>query len=715
MYKMLFKSENRIKFSLFILGFTSIITQIILIREFLSVYNGNELITGMILANWMLLTGLGSYLGKLFENQINKLSFINLSHILMAILPLIIAFLTYYLRSIIYPPGKTINLAEVFFNSFILLSPFCLITGMLFPGLAAILSYQSKSNVINKAYSIEALGSLVGGVLFNFLLLVVLKTFFSLTILMMINLIAVIVNLFLSGKKITSYILSGLTIMLTITISFSDIDLRALQYLYPGQDIAYFKDTPYSKIVVTHTEDQYNFYENGNFLFSEDNTIMIEESTHYAMIQHSDPKNVLLISGGISGMINEILKYKINTLDYVEQNPDLINVGELFTSNILHDSAVSVINKDARLFIKKNKNKKYDVVLINLPDPSSAQINRFYTLEFFEELKKDLNEKAIISISLTSTSNYLGEESRKINSSVFSTLKLLFEHVKIIPGGLNYFIASDGQLTYSIIEQLELRKIKNEYVNRNYLDDQRIERESRLMENVISDKVAINNDFQPVVYLYQLQYWLSHFDINYFILITLILFPIFYSFLKLNFINYGVFITGFSASSVEVILIIAFQIIYGYTYQMLGIIITFFMAGLLIGSIFLINKITIGMRTYSIIQYLIGIYCIILALVLYFLRSSLVSNFLVHIIFILLITIMGVLTGVQFALATKLRTISISKIAASTYASDLLGAAIGAILIAAFLIPYFGIIKVSLIVAILNFITGLYILLKLKK
>ena len=76
---------------------------------------------------------------------------------------------------------------------------------------------------------------------------------------------------------------------------------------------------------------------------------------------------------------------------------------------------------------------------------------------------------------------------------------------------------------------------------------------------------------------------------------------------------------------------------------------------------------------------------------------------------------MGVLTGVQFALATKLRTISISRIAASTYASDLLGAAIGAILIAAFLIPYFGIIKVSLIVAILNFITGLYILLKLRK
>ncbi len=173
------------------------------------------------------------------------------------------------------------------------------------------------------------------------------------------------------------------------------------------------------------------------------------------------------------------------------------------------------------------------------------------------------------------------------------------------------------------------------------------------MENVISDKVAINNDFQPVVYLYQLQYWLSHFDINYFILITLILFPIFYSFLKLNFINYGVFITGFSASSVEVILIIAFQIIYGYTYQMLGIIITFFMAGLLIRSIFLINKITIVIKTYSMIQYLIGIYCILLALVLYFLRSSLLSNFLVHIIFILLIHHYGCFNRCGFCTSNK--------------------------------------------------------------
>jgi len=326
-----------------------------------------------------------------------------------------------------------------------------------------------------------------------------------------------------------------------------------------------------------------------------------------------------------------------------------------------------------------------------------------------------LTNNAVVSISLSSASNYLGKESRKVSSSVFSTLQLVFENVIVIPGGHNFFIASDGHLSHSIVEQIELRRIKTNYVNRSYLDDKRIEHESKLMEDVLSGYITINTDFKPVVYLYQLQYWMSHFDLNYFILISLILFPILYSSFKLNFINYGVFVTGFSASSIEVILIIAFQIIYGYTYQMMGIIITFFMAGLLIGSIFLINKISIVIRTYSIIQYLIGIYAICLALVLYFIRSSLMGNFMITMIFIVLITVIGILTGLQFALASRLRTTSISRIASSTYASDLLGAAVGAILVAAFFIPYFGIIKVSLIVAILNFITGLFILLRLRK
>lgn len=711
---MLVNSDVRTRISLFILGFTSIITQIILLRDFLSVFNGNELVTGMILANWMLLTGLGSFFGRIFEKHINNTNYIFIGHLISGLLPLIISFLIYYLRFRIYPPGQIINLAGVFFNSFFLLTPYCLITGFMFPLLATAFSNFSNYNVINKAYAIEAFGSLVGGLIFNFVLIFVLKSYLSLAIVMMLNFVAAIAGYYFSGKKILAISITVIVVLFTLILVFFDFETKCLNYIYPNQEIVHAEDTPYSKIVVTRTEDQFNFFENGNFLFSGDNVIMNEENVHYAMVQHPLPKNVLLISGGISGTIPEILKYQIKSLDYLEQNPDLIEIGKSFTSNVVNDPRVHIINEDARHFIKKNKAKKYDVALVCIPDPASAQINRFYTLEFFQEVKRNLTENGVICISLSTTSNYMGEQSRKVNSSVFLTLKLMFQNVIIIPGGLNYFIASDLPLSRSIVELLGLKKINNTYLNSYYIDDKKIEQESTMIEKIISQSVAINYDFKPVVYLYQLDYWLSHFNFNYLLLFVLLFFPMTYTFLNMNFINTGIFITGFSASAIEIILIIAFQVIYGYTYQMMGILITFFMAGILIGSFSLVNKVKILIRNYSIIQYLIGIFSILVALLLFFIKSANLSNLVVYIIFTSMVIITGILTGLQFSMASRLKEVSYTRNASSTYASDLFGAAIGAIAVSVFLIPYFGIIKVSLIVAILNFITGLYILLKLR-
>jgi len=63
---------------------------------------------------------------------------------------------------------------------------------------------------------------------------------------------------------------------------------------------------------------------------------------------------------------------------------------------ILDDSRIHVINGDARRFIRQTK-EKYDVVLVNLPEPSTFLINRFYTREFLMELQKVLNPGAVVS------------------------------------------------------------------------------------------------------------------------------------------------------------------------------------------------------------------------------------------------------------------------------------------------------------------------------
>ena len=119
--------ERRFNLSAFLLGSTSIIAQVILLREFLAVFSGNELVIGLVLANWMILTGLGAYLGK-FPLRIKRIfPAIILGLLLLSVLPFITTFLINFLKNRVFPIGAQIGVFDIFFASFLLLVPFCLV------------------------------------------------------------------------------------------------------------------------------------------------------------------------------------------------------------------------------------------------------------------------------------------------------------------------------------------------------------------------------------------------------------------------------------------------------------------------------------------------------------------------------------------------------------------------------------------------------------
>ena len=69
--------------------------------------------------------------------------------------------------------------------------------------------------------------------------------------------------------------------------------------------------SPYGSLVVTKSGGQLNFIENGAPLFSTENAEKVEETVHYAMAQRPHAVNVLLVSGGVSGTLQELLKYPV--------------------------------------------------------------------------------------------------------------------------------------------------------------------------------------------------------------------------------------------------------------------------------------------------------------------------------------------------------------------------------------------------------------------
>ena len=74
------------------------------------------------------------------------------------------------------------------------------------------------------------------------------------------------------------------------------------------------------------------------------------------------------------------------------------------------------------------------MAVIALPEPTTAQLNRFYTLEFFSELKRTLNSDAVISFGLLTSDDYVSHEAKSINSVMYNTLHKVFKNILIIPG-----------------------------------------------------------------------------------------------------------------------------------------------------------------------------------------------------------------------------------------------------------------------------------------
>ncbi len=708
-------SEKSYRIQALLLGFTTIITQIVLLREFLLLFNGNELVIGIILANWMIITATGAYLGRFVKAGRYDKNFTSFAFIILALIPSVTVFVADFLKNTLFRPGITFGAGKILYSTGIILLPFCLLSGFLFTHIANAYSLSSDKRQIDKTYAYESFGSIIAGVLFSFFLASYLSTFQILAVVFFANFMAFLLTTSMKYSSKTVY--SILFLAISALPFIFNIDKITKQFLFINQDLIYLKDTPFGNLAVTDYGDQQNFYENNVLLFATENVIANEEATHYAMIQHNNPKEILLISGGISGITEEILKYKISRLDYVELNPWLIRLGKDFTS-AFENPVINIIQEDARLFIRQTT-LRYDIIIINIPEPVTAQINRYYTIEFYQNLKEILNTNGIITFSLPSSINYMSDEVIELNSTIYRTISNVFSSVLVFPGEKNHYVASDRQLDYQIADKFAEKGISNKYMNAYYLDNNLIMQRTRQVFSVLNSSAKINRDFFPVSYFKQIKLWISQFKINRYLVYPglLLLSALFILFvIKSNMANLGMFSAGYTASSMEIIILIAFQVIYGYIYLAMGVFFASFMAGLALGTLFC-KKIIHGMdlSTLLVLQLVIGIVTMLSIPLLYMMKEHAANHILVYFICFSLLFAIAFLVGGYFSVASVIQTENTRAVAAKVYSTDLLGSAAGALLTAVILIPRFGLYTTVIITAGLSFVTMFFIFIKARK
>jgi spermidine synthase len=708
------KSKHILLLSLFVLGFSSLFTQVFLLREFLVIFNGNELVLGIVLANWMLLTGFGAYLGRFSSKIKGRLTFLLFLQLLYTLLPLLTVVKLDLWRALMIPYGTMAGLTQIIYSSFLIQFLFCVINGFLFSSWSSLAAEAGLHDPGGRSYAIEAIGSVTGGILVNFLLLWVMDTYSGLRILLWINLCLLVLNarVFLGRKVLWGAIPLALAIaiipLLVNLKGFSDV------LLYPNQKIVYSRSTPYGKVVVTKNAGQLNFYENGLLLFSSGNEILNEEVVHFAMVQHPQPKSVLVIGGGISGIMGEILKYHPSRIDYAELNPAIVEAGRRF-----HDldsvPGLRVFIRDGRLLLKK-EGPSYDVVLVDLPEPSTIQVNRYYTLQFFREVKKRMNPGGVIELCLPSTADYVSPVAGRLNSVMDLTLGRVFRNVLILPGQKNYFLASDSTLRTDVGSLVEQREIPTLYVNPYYFDDNLLKDRSHFIMEQILPGERMNRDFHPVAYFLQLQYWTTFFRTDYLVLAAAVLVILLIMAFTLTPVSLGLFTGGFTASSLEIAILLAFQVLYGAVYRVTGVIITIFMAGLFLGSwarerIFRTAGVNLFIHLQlTLVLFTLGFPFIILAM------NVPGMPFVVVISVVMLLTfITAFLVGLEFSLAAAICSQHFQRVIAQNYSADLFGSALGAILMAVVLLPFLGLTGACLAIAGLDLLAAGFLFTRRKK
>ena len=739
---------------LILIGFTAVIAQIVLLRELMIVFCGNEMSLGLMLASWLLWTAIGSSgLGPLARRTAQPRRLMALLQVFVALtLPLAI-FLARASKGFFQSvPGEILGPGPMILTSLVVLSAFCLLSGGLFAVGSRLSAQETGTSTLagtSTVYLLEALGSGLGGVLASLLLIRYFTSFQIAALLCLLNFLGA-ASLAIRSKphrRVVGLALVGAFAFLVLPVGCPWLEKMSLKRLWSGFDLVAARNSVYGNLAVVQTEGTRSLFENGLAAFHVPDPAAAEEAVHFALLQHPAPKYVLLVGGGVNGSLSQALQHpSLERIDYVELDPTVLDLAEEYfpaTWAPMHeDPRVHVHYTDGRLFLRTT-DLKFDVLIVNLPDPQTAQLNRFYTLEFFQEVASKLTPAGVFSFQLKASEDYVSPDLAEFLRCIYKTLRQVFPEVSAIPGDTVHFFATAraGSLTndsQELIARLRARHIRTSYVREYYLP-------YRMMPDRVLDlelqirpqaDTRTNRDFAPIAYYFDVALWSTRFNRAYrrvFQTLAAVRFGPLATALALGLLGlvgivrgllaaqnrsrasagFCVAAMGFTLIGLEMLLLLAFQAIYGYVYQQLAIIIAGFMLGMSLGSRWGLGRAARGagprdaQRLFG-LQLLAALSPVLLCLLfdtLTTIKNPATVFFVSQILFPALAVSCGLFGGYQFPVATRIFFSSSNHKASgpgTLYALDLAGACLGAVVLSSYLVPVFGFQETAWLMAVVN-------------
>ena len=176
-----------------------------------------------------------------------------------------------------------------------------------------------------------------------------------------------------------------------------------------GRRITLAESSPYQRIVITESHGVIRLFLNGNLQFSSRDEYRYHEAlVHPAMAAHGAARRVLVLGGGDGLAVREVLRHpsvqQVTLVDLDERvtrlfrdRPELraLNQGALASPK------VTVINQDAFKWLE-NDDSFFDIIVIDLPDPTNYSLGKLYTTAFYSLVERRLAASGYAVVQTTS-------------------------------------------------------------------------------------------------------------------------------------------------------------------------------------------------------------------------------------------------------------------------------------------------------------------------
>lgn len=473
---------KKIFFGTFSIGFLSLCYEIIASKIFFSYFSENSQSVAIIISVFLLGLSIGAFLYGKYNKKINSFKdFFYYSNIFSAFYFYILlsnSNLAFFFFNIINNLSF-IGLIKILISIFYLLIP-TIFLGFYFPFFLSQISKIYKKNNLNQKlsylYFFDLIGSVLGSLITGFLFIPIFGIKKTLLTLFILHLL--ISTLYIKNyKKIFKYLLIIFILFFTTIFFQNNFELKNEN------------ENKFIPKEINKTNFNINEFNNNNHIFQTE--ILFEKPSKYGDIKvikktngsnHSilelyineriqcntnkfyqnniseihfietalnilNKTNISSLNIGLGcGLSSSILanNNRVENVEIIEINSIITNTSKFFsnyTNYVLENKKVNLTIDDGYIYLIKT-NKTYDLIAIDIENPTITHSSKLYTLENFKNINLKLNKDGIFTLwAFNGNEKYL--------AVIYNTLNKVFPYVYLKKSGIYddaYFFASNSKI-----------------------------------------------------------------------------------------------------------------------------------------------------------------------------------------------------------------------------------------------------------------------------